>query len=70
MTKAEISKFNHANVNVTHTDGRILVGRLHETPEPGLFYSQRDPSRPGVVEGGFVEDLYPEDFAKIAAFRA
>jgi len=69
MSKAEISKYNHANVTVTHTDGRILVGRLHETPEPGLFYVQADPSRPGVVEGGFVEDLYPQDFAKIEAYR-
>jgi hypothetical protein len=70
MTKAEISKFNRANVKVTHADGRTLIGRLHETPEPGLFYVQRDPSRPAVVEGGFVEDLYPQDFAKIEVLRA
>lgn len=55
---------------VAHADGRTLIGRLHETPEPGLFYVQRDPSRPGVVEGGFVEDLYPQDFAKIEVLRA
>lgn len=69
MTNAEISKFNRSSVIATLVDGRTLAGRLHQTPEPGLYYIQRDPRRPGVVEGGLVEDLYPPDFAKIEAYR-
>jgi hypothetical protein len=71
MKIEEIKKFDRSNVTAEMVSGDILVGRLHfHEEEGGLVHIHRDPTRPGVIVGGFLEDLRPADFVSIKAYRA
>lgn len=65
MTHKEIAPWIEKRVTVTLDDGSQHTGTLLDTPEPGLFHVMPVPSRPGIIEGSVLTDLYLEQIVKI-----
>jgi hypothetical protein len=71
MKIEEIKKFDTVNVTAEMVSGDIHIGRLHyHEEEGGLVHIHRDPTRAGVVVGGYLEDLRPADIVSIKAMGA
>lgn len=67
MSPKDIAPWVEKHVTVTLDDGSQYTGTLIDTPEPTLFHVSPIPSRPGVIEGAVLTDLYAEQIVKIEA---
>jgi hypothetical protein len=67
MEPEQITPWVERNVTVTLDDGSRHTGTLMDTPLPTLFHVVPVPSRPGVIEGSVLMDLYAEQIVKIEA---
>lgn len=69
MRDSDLTKLDHYRIH--RNPGRRIEGGWHLdiTPEPRLYHIMSAPSRPSVIEGGFLRDFHATDFVSVEPYR-